>query len=359
MSIDGTGRQTGDGHVQEMFFQVGMFRLIYDGPNSQSWFALLPVLFTAFVIQLQWLTTTASSCDGSTMITAVLLIQNLVQSQAAYVGYKNIASNILTFTYVVAIIYVVAVALMTFINLSKSGGSRRILAQYQDSIFRYFRYFGNLMSFFYIPLLVFESDVDTGEQKQYDFLWPLVIAFDTLVLVFLISRDLLKLKTKVSEAAESEDTTPDYKHLKSRDIGTLSVEETKIWVSNNEFLFDAVQPNLNQEDLFGIAQLLFDADIDGGALLAIANDPKFLINSVGLSVGKAINFSSAIEELERMGSIRLVGPLRSSKRNDPTQTTTATTHSLYSGMSPGPITANSFDTSDSSSPTDLNAVEHA
>ena len=66
------------------------------------------------------------------MITAVLLIQNLVNSQAGFVGYQNIATQVLSYTYVIAIVYVVAVALMTFINVAKTNGNIEFLARRPD-----------------------------------------------------------------------------------------------------------------------------------------------------------------------------------------------------------------------------------
>jgi hypothetical protein len=70
MTLETTGKQREEPKIQEKIFQVALFRLVYQGAPAEPWFDLLPVLFTAFTLQLQWLTTTAASCGGSTMITA-------------------------------------------------------------------------------------------------------------------------------------------------------------------------------------------------------------------------------------------------------------------------------------------------
>lgn len=289
-----------ENELQSRLFQEVMFRLVYEGDPTSPWFAILPVLFTAFIIQLQWLITKPSTCGGSTMITAVLLVQNLVSTQTKYVGYQNIANDVLTFTYVVAIVYVGAVTLMTFINVTKQYGKIEWLAKHQDIIFKYFQLLGYLLSLLYIPLLVFDSNPETGEQQTYNWLWPLVVSIAVFIFLIAIAGDLRRWRVKTKDNIKGP--PPDFHHLLSCDIGTLNRDEVETWIRNSDALAAAVHPYLSSDDLNEIAQTLYDAEIDGKALLHIATDTKVLVQSVGLSVGKAINFSEGFASLSQHAS---------------------------------------------------------
>ncbi|KAL3925666.1 MAG: hypothetical protein SGILL_000245 [Bacillariaceae sp.] len=301
MFLKGTGVQSEEEHVVEKFFQTAVFRIVYQGAPIEPWFDLLPILFTAFTVQLQWMVTRTDNCGGSTMITAVLLIQNLVNMQAGFVGYSNIMSQALSFTYIVAIIYVVAVALMTFTNIAKQNGNIEFLAKQQENIFRYFRLVGNIMSIFYIPLLVFSEDTNTGEQNQYKWLWPVCITVSTLIFAGVVFRDAWRLWNKKKD--EKERVVPRYSSIQGRAITLLTVDEVKDFITGSDLLEQAVSPYLSHDDLTSIAHQLHDAEIDGNALVVAATDPKFLVSAVGLSVGKAINFSKGFDELVNNGSI--------------------------------------------------------
>ena len=74
---------------------------------------------------------------------------------------------------------------------------------------------------------------------------------------------------------------------------------------HSNLLAKAVYPYLNEKDLTEIAYKLHDADIDGNSFVEAIENPKILVGSVGLSVGKAINFHKGYIALRDSGSISL------------------------------------------------------
>ena len=102
---------------------------------------------------------------------------------------------------------------------------------------------------------------------------------------------------------KADKIVPDYSHLHGKAIELLTIDEVKEFITHSDLLEEAVAPYLNSDDLTSIAYQLHDAEIDGNALVDAAEDPKFLVSAVGLSVGKAINFSKGFKELVYTGKI--------------------------------------------------------
>ena len=82
------------------------------------------------------------------------------------------------------------------------------------------------MVLFYIPLLIFSSDTNTGEQKQYPFLWPLTITVVVVAFTGIIIRDIWRMRQRKRAKAKLEEK--DVSHLNSRDLGDLDVDEVKV-----------------------------------------------------------------------------------------------------------------------------------
>ena len=123
MGLSGTSFSEDEGDTGEKLRQVANFRIVYaDTSIVNGWMLLLPFLFTAFTTQLQWLVTKPDTCAPSNMVSSILLIQNLVNGQKPYTGHENVGTKVIYLTYGVTGMFVTAVALMTFINITKSTG---------------------------------------------------------------------------------------------------------------------------------------------------------------------------------------------------------------------------------------------
>jgi len=124
MGLKGTSYSLDEGDAGEKLRQAANFRIVYaDTSVVNGWMLLLPFLFTAFTTQLQWLVTKPDICAPSNMISSILLIQNLVSGQKPYTGHENVGTKVIYLTYGVTGMFITAVALMTFINITKDTGA--------------------------------------------------------------------------------------------------------------------------------------------------------------------------------------------------------------------------------------------
>ncbi|CAB9496736.1 expressed unknown protein [Seminavis robusta] len=305
MELQDTGHSVAHEDISERAFQAGSFRVVYRNQASFGWMILLPFLFTAFTTQLQWMVTTPENCSASSMITSVLLIQNVVGSQKPYTGHQTIVSETIYLTYAVTGIYVTAVAIMTFINITKNTGKIDYIANHQKTIFQYLRLLGLLTTPLYIPVMVFQTDSATGEQDRYTWLWPLVGSLCAAVFLGKFLRDIHLAFSKGKDNGDTPKEPVDYEQidLSTKAVTSLTAEEVKIWMSTCKDLED-VSP-FDKEELSVIAHKFYEAKIDGNALLRTAADPKIMVQFVGLSIGEALNISDAFEKLKRGQSIRL------------------------------------------------------
>ena len=62
MHLNSTGAQTSEELGMDSYFQTALFRIVYEGAPAEPWFDLLPILFTAFTVQIQWLVTQPDNC---------------------------------------------------------------------------------------------------------------------------------------------------------------------------------------------------------------------------------------------------------------------------------------------------------
>lgn len=311
MMLHGTSYTDVEDKIPERAVPMVTFRLVYSDAVLFGWMALLPFLFTAFTTQLQWLVIKADQCSGSNMVTSVLLIQSLVNSQKPYTGHANIATEVIYMTYAVAGMFVSTVAIMTFINTTKTTGKIEHLVKHQDSIFRYMRFVGLSLTPLYIPILVFSGDESTGDQERYNWLWPLVVG---IILVWLFGKivyDLYHWRQRCLEK-EEEGKRSGFRRMFQKSKGSgkqqlsqmltksfvkYSANEIKEWITTSSDLLTSSP--FTSEELASIACKFHEAKVDGRSFLRIAEDPEQLVKFVNLSIGEAYNFKDAIEILRQ------------------------------------------------------------
>lgn len=313
MFLKGTGFTREEENEPEKTGRTANFRIIYhNAAVASNWLILLPFLFSAFTTQLQWFILTADTCKPATMVTAVLLIQSLVNNQKAYVGVKTVATDVLAVTYCLTAVYVVTVALMTFINITKDTGRIEFLAHYQGGIFSYLRFIGLLCTPLFIPLLVFKSDLQTGQQQRIDWLWPLVISFCFLVFAIKVAwgiktqmahRKKKRAEEEAKKAKMEEEEGETVVNYGTKVVRSMTADEIKKWIMETPEL--QLASRLTKDELAKVQHKFLNASIDGPALLRIGSDPEQIVKYVeGVPFGQALAFCDALAALKEEGIVK-------------------------------------------------------
>jgi len=276
------------------------FRIVWQQSATVGWMIIFPFLFSAFSTQLQWLVVEPSEVSASSMISAILLIQNVVTSQGKLTQYSNIATKIIYLTYGITGIYIIAVAGMAFINIARNKGRQLFLVRYQNLILRYLRLFGLLLTPLFIPLLVIYTDKKSGQQMHYDALWYAVGFFCVATFLLFIAWDRWAAK-KINQQEGLR--LYSYKQLAGvKAVCHWSVEDVGQWIRYSEDLKE--NSTFTDSELEAIAEKFKDGKVDGAAFKKIATDAEHLVKYLGLAIGMALHFSAAIENLNETGALR-------------------------------------------------------
>lgn len=291
--------------------QIPTFRVINVPPASNGWITLFPFLFTAFTSQLQWLTFRPESASTGIMVGALLTIQNVINGKYMYLqNPTNVVKGIIGLTYGITGVYITTVALMSFINAyAKSNEtSFLVLVRYQDLIFSFLRMFGILLTFLFIPLLVFHSDPTTGFQQELDWLYYLV---GCSCLGFYVAFVTIKCwkryqKDKINKESAEETYTEEINDIVTKPMALWSIGDVAMWIEHGLELKS--QSKLTNVQLQIIAEKMDAAMIDGEILLKVYSDESRLVDSVQLPLGLAMHFASAMEKIKASGSLTYACP---------------------------------------------------
>ena len=101
MMAEGNVKTGDEEDVQEMVTQVASFTIIYTDSLVNGMIVMLPFIFTAFIVMLQWMVTTPKNVGPESMITSVLLVQSIVDKDPPSIGYHNISQGVVSLTYTV------------------------------------------------------------------------------------------------------------------------------------------------------------------------------------------------------------------------------------------------------------------
>ena len=154
-----------------------------------------------------------------------------------------------------------------------------------------------LSSFFLLPILHVETDVQTGQQYQniglYYFVGILILAIMALFFIReyrTSQRSKLELKEKAEKDEEIANTINDAQGP----VEDWSAEEVAKWIGSERVRENA---SLTEGELEGIAAKFEEAKIKGEVFNQIAYDEDKLLK-VGLSVGEAVLFVHSMNKLD-------------------------------------------------------------
>lgn len=281
------------------------FRIVWSEPPGELWMVIFPFLFSAFSTQLQWLVLKASEVTAASMISAILLISNIVNAhKGGLVRYNNIASSTIYLTYGIVGVYILAVAIMAFINIARNSGTNSILVRYQGSILRYMRLTCLLLTPFYIPLLVFYSNDVTGEQHSYQWLWWTVFVFDLVIFAAYIARDWWKVtkERRLRKKGDQEGEFSSCELICAKRVHLWTVEEVGKWIRSSEDLREI--SSFTDGEREAIAEKFKVKKVDGTAFINLSKDADRLVKFLDLAIGEALHFSANVEKLVKMGVLK-------------------------------------------------------
>jgi len=186
---------------------------------------------------------------------------------------------------------------MASVSASAVSGKYPRLVRHRSLIFRAMRLLAFLSSFFLLPILHVETDVQTGQQYQniglYYFVGILILAIMTLFFIREYrksQRSKLELKEKAEKDEEIANTINDAQGP----VEDWSAEEVAKWIGSERVRENA---SLTKGELEGIAAKFEAAKIKGEVFNQIAYDEDKLLK-VGLSVGEAVLFVHSMNKLD-------------------------------------------------------------
>lgn len=280
------------------------FRIVWSEPPGELWMVIFPFLFSSFSTQLQWLVLKASEVTAASMISAILLISNIVNTKVGLVRYNNIASSTIYLTYGIVSVYILAVAIMAFINIARNSGTNFFLVRYQVTILRYMRLFGLLLTPFFIPLLVFYSNDETGEQYFYQWLWWAVFVFDLVIFAAYIARDWWKVakESRLRKQSDQQGKLSSCERICAKRVHLWTVEEVGEWIRGSEDLREIFSFTDGERE--AIAEKFKVKKVDGTAFINLSMDAERLVKFLDLAIGEALHFSANVEKLVEMGVLK-------------------------------------------------------
>lgn len=277
------------------------FRILYEDLQGRGWLQLAKYLFVVFSTQMQWMTLKPDQIDASKMVASILLLQTVVYSQSEFLGRENIATHVIYITYAIAIVLNIAIALMTFINLSRESGKREWLCKHQQEIYYNLRVLGLLLTPLFIPAIYHKTDKETGQQSFVPWLWGLTAGICSALYVALVFWNsyavFLQNKKLVSEEKEGAYTAvaPDT----NTPVSEWKVADVKNWIANGTDMES--QSNFTSDELHTIAAKFEANMVNGEVFVRISEDPSELVKYVELNIGQALHFSSVVTELKNRG----------------------------------------------------------
>ena len=186
---------------------------------------------------------------------------------------------------------------MAAINIAREAKSKVWLVKHQGSIFRCVRMFCQLLTFFFIPILVYERDPETGFQQDFKWLWYLVaglVAGFYCLFLFSVLRQARRGRQDAAKMSLDHFEQPVY---------SWSVDEVAMWIEKSPKLSEV--STFTEGELTGIAEKFRNARISGESFLEVSTDSQILVKDIGVAVGEALHLSSVMSKIIARGYLNL------------------------------------------------------
>lgn len=276
--------------------QSAKFRIVYIVPDTNGWMRLSRYFFVIFCTQLQWLAMEIRNTDAARMVSSILLIQTVVIAHANPVGsINNIINKVVAVTFAISGAFIINVAIMAYINISRRAGKQEWLCNNQEKIYYCIQALGLLITPLLIPCIVHRSDPLTGYQEFYPWLWWLVgfLCLGIWILLVIWYCYFNGEKSWQKKAKKLEEPM-DWARVKP--IQKWTIEEVKDWISKGKEL--VLYSRFTVNELAEIGAKFETAKVDGCAFIQLTHDAIHLTKHIHIEIGEAIHFVGAIDKIK-------------------------------------------------------------